>query len=304
MDLIKIGRYIAGKRKEQGMTQRQLAEQLNMSDKSVSKWERGVCLPDVSVYSDLCRILGISINEFLAGEDIDRDSIAQKADENILEVTADGQLKQKRSKIVIYVLLLISLAAVSAMIAGWCLANKPKNYVKPLDRDSIEGKTAELLSGVDGAFLYRFAATDTYQTLTVYYSEYQAGQLVKRENLAIGNIWHDAVASSKSGMIVVVPDFERFVVKLSIADEGAKLSTEIPILDSVPEREYYMRSATEILGAADIRYGEEQPLLALIYDNDQMYVCDIEDIAEGRLEYIAEDDYVYYFSYEFSKEQS
>ena len=63
-----------------------------------------------------------------------------------------------------------------------------------------------------------------------------------------------------------------------------------------------MRSATEILGVADIRYGEEQPLLALIYDNDQMHVCDIEDIAEGRLEYIAEDDYVYYFSYEFSKE--
>ena len=57
MDLIKIGKYIAGKRKELGMTQKQLAEKLGMSDKSVSKWERGVCLPDVSVYSDLCLIL-------------------------------------------------------------------------------------------------------------------------------------------------------------------------------------------------------------------------------------------------------
>lgn len=57
MDLIKIGKYIAGKRKNQGMTQKQLAEKLGMSDKSVSKWERGVCLPDVSVYSDLCLIL-------------------------------------------------------------------------------------------------------------------------------------------------------------------------------------------------------------------------------------------------------
>ncbi|WP_368230025.1 helix-turn-helix domain-containing protein [Blautia wexlerae] len=64
MDLIKIGKYIAGKRKSLGMTQKQLAEKLGMSDKSVSKWERGVCLPDVSVYKELCSILGISLNEF------------------------------------------------------------------------------------------------------------------------------------------------------------------------------------------------------------------------------------------------
>ena len=57
MDLIKIGKYIAGKRKSLGMTQKQLAEKLGMSDKSVSKWERGVCLPDVSVYKELCSIL-------------------------------------------------------------------------------------------------------------------------------------------------------------------------------------------------------------------------------------------------------
>ena len=64
MDLVKIGQYIAGKRKNLGMTQKQLAEKLGMSDKSVSKWERGICLPDVLIYSDLCLLLGISINEF------------------------------------------------------------------------------------------------------------------------------------------------------------------------------------------------------------------------------------------------
>ena len=56
MDLVKIGKYIAGKRKALRMTQKQLAEKLNMSDKSVSKWERGICLPDVSVYMELCGI--------------------------------------------------------------------------------------------------------------------------------------------------------------------------------------------------------------------------------------------------------
>ena len=86
MDLIKIGKYIAFKRKEQGLTQKQLAEKLNMSDKSVSKWERGICLPDVSVYLELCKILDISINEFLAGEDIPKETIEQKAEENIIQL--------------------------------------------------------------------------------------------------------------------------------------------------------------------------------------------------------------------------
>lgn len=52
------------KKKKLGMTQKQLAEKLGKSDKSVSKWERGICLPDVSVYLELCEILGISLNEF------------------------------------------------------------------------------------------------------------------------------------------------------------------------------------------------------------------------------------------------
>ena len=91
MDLIKIGKYIAFKRKEQVLTQKQLAEKLNMSDKSVSKWERGICLPDVSVYLELCKILDISINEFLAGEDIPKETIEQKAEENIIQITKDNK---------------------------------------------------------------------------------------------------------------------------------------------------------------------------------------------------------------------
>ena len=64
MDLIKIGKYIAGKRKSLGMTQKQLAEKLGMSDKSVSKWERGVCLPDVSVYKELVQFLVLASMSF------------------------------------------------------------------------------------------------------------------------------------------------------------------------------------------------------------------------------------------------
>ena len=83
MDLIKIGKHIAEKRKALGLTQKQLADKLNMSDKSVSKWERGICLPDVSVYLELCEILDMSINEFLAGEEIPAEKLAEKSADNL-----------------------------------------------------------------------------------------------------------------------------------------------------------------------------------------------------------------------------
>lgn len=90
MDIAKIGRYIAEKRKRARLTQRQLADKLGKSDKSVSKWERGICLPDVSVYMELCEILEISVNEFLAGEDISEDSVREKSDETLLQVSKEA----------------------------------------------------------------------------------------------------------------------------------------------------------------------------------------------------------------------
>ena len=98
MNLQKIGAYIAQKRKELGMTQTELADKLGMSNKSVSKWERGVCLPDVSMYMELCNILGITINEFIAGEDLQQETFVEKSDENIISVTKDGKVRRRRLK--------------------------------------------------------------------------------------------------------------------------------------------------------------------------------------------------------------
>ena len=113
MDLIKIGSYLAEKRKALGLTQRQVAEKLGMSDKSVSKWERGVCLPDVSVYSELCSILGISINEFLAGEDIEEEVLVKKSEENLLGMASDSRIKQRRLKRIVGALIIILLIFMS-----------------------------------------------------------------------------------------------------------------------------------------------------------------------------------------------
>lgn len=178
MDLVKIGKYIAGKRKDLGMTQKQLAEKLGMSDKSVSKWERGVCLPDVSVYSELCQILGISINEFLAGEDIVRENIAKKSEENIIGLATDSKQKQKRLKYIIDILLVT--AAIVVLTVGIMIfrKNMPQNFIVPVDKDSIEMKTAEMLSGVDGAFMYKYTATNEFKTLYIHIWQYREGKLV------------------------------------------------------------------------------------------------------------------------------
>ncbi len=156
MDLVKIGKYIAGKRKALGMTQKQLAEKLNMSDKSVSKWERGICLPDVSVYMELCEILGISINEFLAGgEDIDAENVEKKSEDNIIQVTKDSKKKQKNLKSILAVV--TTFAVIMVLVLGAVFVHKvmqPKNYITAVDRTSAEMKTAELLSGADGGISF------------------------------------------------------------------------------------------------------------------------------------------------------
>lgn len=83
MDNMKIGKLIAKCRKEKKLTQKELAELLGVTDKSVSKWETGVCLPDVSLYKELCNLLGITLNEFFVGERIADENYKKKADENL-----------------------------------------------------------------------------------------------------------------------------------------------------------------------------------------------------------------------------
>ena len=70
MDQLKIGKFIAECRKQKNLTQMQLAEKLGITDKAISKWERGIAMPDTSIMLELCDILSISVNELLSGEKI------------------------------------------------------------------------------------------------------------------------------------------------------------------------------------------------------------------------------------------
>lgn len=298
MDVIKIGKYIAGKRKRLGLTQKQLAEKLGMSDKSVSKWERGVCLPDVSVYMELCDILGISINEFLAGEDISQENIIKKSEDNLIQVAKESKYKQRNLKSMIAALSIITITVV--VMLGTIVfrnLNRPQNYIVAVERDSAEMKTAELLSGVDGAFLFNYATKDKFKTLTVYMSEYHSGKLITKNKVV--DLAYENMEAASEGMIVLVPDFEEFIVKLIVTDNYAKYSTTIPILENVENRAYYGRSAAQIEEQIPIQYDSEQGLVALIYGKDGLSVIPIREMEKGEIN--TNNDYIYYFSFQFSK---
>ena len=108
MDLVKTGKFIAECRKENGLTQSQLAEKLNITDKAVSKWETGKGMPDVSIMIELCDILGINVNELLSGEKLSAEKYKEKANENIVSMikVADENRKTKNRLILIFAIII------------------------------------------------------------------------------------------------------------------------------------------------------------------------------------------------------
>ncbi len=111
MDQIKIGKFIASRRKEQGMTQAVLAKKLGISDRAVSKWETGKSMPDSGIMLELCGLLKINVNELLSGEGIMAESYDRRAEENLLEMRRQVEEKNRQLLRVEY---LISFPAVVA----------------------------------------------------------------------------------------------------------------------------------------------------------------------------------------------
>lgn len=117
MDNQKIGQFIAQQRKAQGLTQLQLAEQLHVTNKAVSKWENGRCLPDSSLFTPLCGALGITLNELLAGEKISKEEREQYFEQNVQALGAEFRKISRRRSITI-ALLAASLAILLGLIAS------------------------------------------------------------------------------------------------------------------------------------------------------------------------------------------
>ena len=115
MNQVKIGKFIAESRKNQNLTQLQLAEKLGITDKAVSKWERGIAMPDTAIMLDLCEILKISVNELLNGEKISVEVSNQKNEQLLLGLTNELLQKNKTVWSCMWVIMCISI---TALIAG------------------------------------------------------------------------------------------------------------------------------------------------------------------------------------------
>ena len=120
MDQIKIGRFIAQCRKNVGLTQMQLAEQLGVTDRAVSKWENGRAMPDSSIMLDLCERLNITVNDLLCGEVVSMENYNKELEKNLIEMT---RAKEEADKRLLRVEVVIGLVCIFIMFALTIIAS-------------------------------------------------------------------------------------------------------------------------------------------------------------------------------------
>lgn len=122
MDQTRIGTFIAVLRKEKGLTQKELAEQIGISDKTVSKWETGNGMPDIAYLSPLCEVLDINVNELLSGEKLPSEEYLGKAEENMKHLMQENQNNKNAGRW--QGLVGIALLAVAVFLAFWFAAGE------------------------------------------------------------------------------------------------------------------------------------------------------------------------------------
>ncbi len=152
MDQEKIGKFIAKQRKLKELTQEELAEKLGVTKNAVSKWERGLCLMDMSLLKPLSEILDLSINDILAGELIEDKDLEKKSEENILKLTELINLKTMRNGIIGLTLFFIILVIISffknissaSLVSLLCAYNS----VTFLSRYKIKKDNTDLVAGI------------------------------------------------------------------------------------------------------------------------------------------------------------
>ena len=127
MDLDKIGKFIALNRKNKGLTQEQLAEKLGVTNKTISRWETGKYMPDLSLLKPLSEELGITLNELLSGEKIKEEKIVENTERNILNTIdySSKKVENEHKKTSIILMILGGIISISALTifnkeSSWC----------------------------------------------------------------------------------------------------------------------------------------------------------------------------------------
>ena len=144
MNQTAIGSYIAHKRREQNLTQEQLAQQLGVSNKTISKWENGKCMPDYSLIQKLCEALDVTLPELMDGEDAAENSVRVYDDEQILDLLRRTQELERQKKI-LYGLVLIVLGIASGAMSKTTGGTDVQKFIAGI----LMGlSAAETLSGI------------------------------------------------------------------------------------------------------------------------------------------------------------
>ncbi len=100
MNTVDVGKFIATRRKDKSLTQKELAEKLNVTDKAVSKWETGKCYPDIETIEKLAEVLEVGINEILSGKIIEPENQVEEAERNVIDIMKTSKKKQNKWKII------------------------------------------------------------------------------------------------------------------------------------------------------------------------------------------------------------
>lgn len=144
MNQTAIGSYISKKRREKNLTQEQLAEKLGVSNKTISKWENGKCMPDHSIIEQVCRELSVTFSELMDGEDAAEDSMWVYGDKQILDLLRRTQDLERQKNILYGIILMVLGLACSAMSAT-ASGSEVQDFVSGL----LMGlSAAEILAGI------------------------------------------------------------------------------------------------------------------------------------------------------------
>lgn len=144
MNQTAIGRYISQKRRAQNLTQEQLAQQLGVSNKTISKWENGKCMPDYSVIQTLCEVLQVTLPELMDGEDMASDSMRVHDDKQILDLLRRTE-ELERQKGILYGVALIALGIACGAASGTEGGTAVRDFVSGV----LMGLSiAEMLAGI------------------------------------------------------------------------------------------------------------------------------------------------------------
>ena len=254
-----------------------------------------MCLPDVSVYMELCRIIGISLNEFIAGVDIEQVELQEKSEQNILDVTKDGNYKKRRLKAIIAVLVCICVAVTS--LSGYLLWKRfhvETNYIEPFDENSAEMRILKLVDA--GPFvLYKFSTDKNISQATVMITCYEKVEKKYKHDVMTYGFKSDNVSDRANTVDSVLKvssenDSNEKNDLISVTVDEGKATFEL--MEDDVELTGYMCAWADEKEHVDIVKGEEIEFLRISYGMDH-----VEAIMPGAS--IGNNEYMYSLSVRF-----